>query len=157
MKRFSLLFVMFCLFLGFVGVLPADARSICRGKAQITLKDGTRACVLRKEITTLTRTRTGVPGWGSESQVQKTDGGLVIVNFRDEASFREVEAQAQDFRRDEICRKFRDEFRAKIARPRDPFMVVIMTWGERPSPDESAKGSWLESFHGRLCNRLRAR
>lgn len=155
--RFFLLSSAVFLLLGLTGVLPAEARSICRGKPQITLNDGVRACVLRKEITKLTRTRTGLPGWGSESQVQKADGGLVIVNFLDEAHYQDVSFETREFRREEICRFFRDEFRAKIARPRDPFMVVIMTWGARPSPDDSARGSWLESFHGRLCNELKSR
>ncbi len=154
MMRFFLLSSAVFLLLGLTSAMPAEARSICRGKPQITLDDGARACVLRKEITELTRTRTGLPGWGSESQVQKADGGLVIVNFLDEATHRDLSFETREFRRIEICRIFRGEFRARIARPRDPFMVVIMTWGARPSPDKSAGGSWLESFHGRACNTL---
>ena len=155
--RFFLLNSAVFLLVGLIGALPAEARSICRGKPHITLDDGARACVLMKEITELKRTRTGHPGEASDTQIQTADGGAVIVNFPDEETYRDVPPQSLEFRRNEICDMFRDEFRAKIARPRDPFMVVIMTWGDRPSPDKKTEGSWLESFHGRLCNTLRSR
>lgn len=158
--RLFIPFVAVLLMSGLAGAKPAEARAICKGKPQITLKDGTSACILQKEVIELTRTQTGLPGWGSESQIQKADGGLVIVNFRDEANYRDVPFETREARREEICRTFRDEFRAKIKRPRDPFMLVILTWGERPTRSERGRPgdyTWTESYHGRLCNELRSR
>lgn len=154
--RSVLMFVATLLILGLAGAMPAEARAICKGKPKITLKDGTSACILQKEVIELTRTRTGLPGWGSKSQIQKADGGLVILNFDREASWKGL-GQVLDFRQEEVCDIFRDEFRAKIKRPRDPFMLVILTWGERPQRDVVGDYSWIESYHGRLCNELRSR
>lgn len=134
-----------------LGGTPAEASALCKGKPRIALSDGSRACILDKKLTTITRTRS-VEDTGPATQLQsKENGALVVLNFVKEPSATSLSKRTLNARAKGLCQQFRDEFLSQVNRPGDPFMAVVLTWGTRPTSEFGNTDTWMEFYFSKNC------
>lgn len=123
-------------FVAALGVLtfgaPSQAEANCKGQPEIGLSDGSRACVLKKDVTAITATQSIKGAGPAARRSSSADGGIVVLKLLDEQSASDAGWNGVRKRGREVCQRYRDEYLQKIARPGNPFMVVVMTWGETP-------------------------
>lgn len=112
-----------------LSVSTAQANATCKGKSRITLSDGSQACVLAKELTSITKSSS----IGGTTRLKSSmNGAGVIVDYMKERDAGEIGLKVIKKRAIEICKRFKDEFLAQVSRPGNPFMVVIQTWSNKP-------------------------
>ena len=114
--------------IGLIFVLPVAADARCGGKPQMKLQDGTRGCVGSRELIDFTSSW-GIEGSGPAST--RTNVHKVpfvrfesIATERKSVSKRQIRNWAQ-----QICETYKSEFEAMGNFRRDPFMVVLFSWG----------------------------
>lgn len=117
-----------------VGLMLAasQADAMCRGTPVIKLSDGSAGCVIKKEPTEITRTRSVVGGGPATTLKSKMNGVAIVVQYLDEGNDKQISRKRIEKRAKEICLTFNKEMLKGVKRPGNPFMVVAQTWGKKP-------------------------
>jgi hypothetical protein len=125
-----------------IGLLLAatQADAMCRGTPVIKLSDGSTGCVIKKEPTEITRTRSMV-GAGAPARLSSAMNGAVVeINYAGENAGSKISRTLVAKRAKEICLTFNKELLEEVKKPGNPFMVVVQTWGKNP---QSAKRTFF--------------
>lgn len=130
----------------------AQANVFCKGTTRIEMSDGARACVIQKELTEITRSRSIVGGGPATVLKSEMSGAAVVVNFENESRATGLSSRVLRTRAREICARYAPEFIAQVKRPGNPFMVVIMSWGKKKGDvTTSDKGSYRQIYLTKNC------
>ena len=117
----------------FMLAAATQADAMCRGKPQVKLSDGSVACVLKKETTQFRNTQYIVGAGPSAARKSEHMGAAVVVKFGNEKDASSLSRKILAARAKELCKRYRSGFLVEISKPANPFMVVVMTWGDKPS------------------------
>lgn len=150
MRIFVLFFSALMLFSLLVGT-PAQANALCKGKPRISLNDGSKACVLDTELSTVTYTR-GIVGRGPAAERRsKRDIAAVVVNFYAEPNNKKLSEKVQEARATAVCAAFKDELLAQVKRPGSPFMMVVLSWGSKPGAKDTRRDTLNYFYFTKGC------
>lgn len=136
----------------FVVLASTPVHAMCKGKPRIDLSDGSKACVMAVKTTEITFS-IGIEGTGpATTRKSSKDGGVVALHFLSEPDARSVPFRAINARAKAICQRYKPTLLAKIAKPGDPFMVAVFSWGKKPA--RASKGlsqTYREIYLSKNC------
>lgn len=108
-----------------------DANALCRGKPSLQLSDGAQTCILRKELTEITNTRSIIGGGPATVLKSSMNGAVISLALRSEPSARGISGRTVRARAKAVCAQFAPELLKQVSNPGNPFLAVEFIWGDQ--------------------------
>lgn len=131
----------------------ASAQVACNGKALITLSEKKRACVVSITTTEITMTQSVTGAGPATARASKSEVGVVALRMLDEQTAKAVSRNALHRRARAICESYKSRVMSLVKKPSNPFMVVVMGWGNTQKSPLGGRRSpnYREFFLNQSC------